>query len=190
MSILCITSIQYSIHIYNTYTIYTYYIHVYTYITVLMLSCSHAHVQLLNHVQLFATHRLQPASLLCPWDFPGKNTGVGCHFLPRGSSPVSSQTHISCTSCIVRWILYHCAIWNPHTSYTHIHNIHVQHIEYTHKMQDAYRQCVYVSQISLIQGKRMVFLKCKNKYMKSYKSYSEITFHAFNFINLCLCIEK
>ena len=19
---------------------------------------------------------------LCPWDFPGKNTGVGCHFLP------------------------------------------------------------------------------------------------------------
>ena len=19
--------------------------------------------------------------LLCPWDFPGKNTGVGCHFL-------------------------------------------------------------------------------------------------------------
>ena len=24
----------------------------------------------------------------CPWDFPGKNTGVGCHFLPRGSSPL------------------------------------------------------------------------------------------------------
>ena len=25
-------------------------------------------------------HRLQPARLLCPWDSPGKNTGVGCHF--------------------------------------------------------------------------------------------------------------
>ena len=24
-------------------------------------------------------HGLQPARLLCPWDFPGKNTGVGCH---------------------------------------------------------------------------------------------------------------
>ena len=22
---------------------------------------------------------LQPARLLCPWDFPGKSTGVGCH---------------------------------------------------------------------------------------------------------------
>ena len=24
---------------------------------------------------------LQPTRLLCPWDSPGKNTGVGCHFL-------------------------------------------------------------------------------------------------------------
>ena len=27
---------------------------------------------------------LQPTRLLCPWNFPGKNTGVGCHFLPQG----------------------------------------------------------------------------------------------------------
>ena len=26
-------------------------------------------------------HGLQPARLLHPWDFPGKNTTVGCHFL-------------------------------------------------------------------------------------------------------------
>jgi len=26
-------------------------------------------------------HRLQPTRLLCPWDSPGKNTIVGCHFL-------------------------------------------------------------------------------------------------------------
>ena len=32
-------------------------------------------------------HRLQPARLLCPWDFPGKNTGVGCHFLLHGICP-------------------------------------------------------------------------------------------------------
>ena len=30
-------------------------------------------------------HGLQPTRFLCPWDFPGKNTGVGCHFLlPEG----------------------------------------------------------------------------------------------------------
>ena len=26
-------------------------------------------------------HRRQPPTLPCPWDSPGKNTGVGCHFL-------------------------------------------------------------------------------------------------------------
>ena len=28
-------------------------------------------------------HRWQPTRLPCPWDSPGKNTGVGCHFLLR-----------------------------------------------------------------------------------------------------------
>ena len=27
------------------------------------------------------SHGLQSTRLLCPWDFPGKNTRVGCHFL-------------------------------------------------------------------------------------------------------------
>ena len=30
-------------------------------------------------------HGLQPTRVLHPWDFPGKNTGVGCHFLHRYS---------------------------------------------------------------------------------------------------------
>ena len=35
-----------------------------------------------HHVWLFETPwTVQPTRLLCPWDFPGKNTGVGCHFL-------------------------------------------------------------------------------------------------------------
>ena len=27
---------------------------------------------------------LSPARPLCPWDFPGKNTGMGCHFPLQG----------------------------------------------------------------------------------------------------------
>ena len=30
---------------------------------------------------------LQSTRLLCPWNFPGKNTGVGCHFLLQGIFP-------------------------------------------------------------------------------------------------------
>ena len=32
-------------------------------------------------------HELQATGLLCPWDFPGKNSGVGCHFLLHGIFP-------------------------------------------------------------------------------------------------------
>ena len=45
-----------------------------------MLSCS----VVLDSLQ---PHELQPARLLCPWNSPGKNTGVGCHFLLQGIFP-------------------------------------------------------------------------------------------------------
>ena len=43
---------------------------------------------------LLRPHRLQPTSLLRPRDFPGKNTGLGCHFLLQGIFPTQG--------------------WNPH----------------------------------------------------------------------------
>ena len=33
------------------------------------------------------SHGLWPARVLYSWDFPGKNTGVRCHFLLKGISP-------------------------------------------------------------------------------------------------------
>ena len=33
--------------------------------------------------QAVRPHRRQPTRLLCPWDFPGKNTEVGCPCLLR-----------------------------------------------------------------------------------------------------------
>ena len=29
--------------------------------------------------------------VLCPWDFPGKNTGVGCHSLLQGIFPTQGS---------------------------------------------------------------------------------------------------
>ena len=39
---------------------------------------------LFSHVQLCATPWTVTASLLCPRDFPGKNTEEGCHSLLQG----------------------------------------------------------------------------------------------------------
>ena len=38
-------------------------------------------VKSISHVRLFLTHELLLARLLLLWDFPGKNTGLCCHFL-------------------------------------------------------------------------------------------------------------
>ena len=51
-------------------------------------------------------HGLELVRLLCPWDSPGKNTGVGCHafqgiFLTLGLK-LSLRQILYC-----RWILYH-----------------------------------------------------------------------------------
>ena len=59
--------------------------------------CVHVAVvalQSLSHVLLFVT----PARLLCPRDFPGKNTGVGCHYFLQGIFPTQGWN-----PCFLHW---------------------------------------------------------------------------------------
>ena len=50
---------------------------------------------MLGHVRLFATPKTVAPRLHCPWDFPGKNTRVGCHFLLQGSLTQGSNPRLS-----------------------------------------------------------------------------------------------
>ena len=49
-----------------------------------MLSCSFMSDSLWSH-------ELQTTGLLCPWDFPGKNSRVGCHALLQGIFPTQGS---------------------------------------------------------------------------------------------------
>ena len=60
---------------------------------------------------------LQPTRLLCPWEFPGKRTGVGCHLLLHTTLqpwPNTVFLNLSCL-CVLTWklksrvILWGCA---------------------------------------------------------------------------------
>ena len=67
-------------------------------------------VCVLSHVWL-GPHGLQPSRLLSQWNFPGKNTGAGCHFLLQGVFLTQgSNPH---RLCLLHWkqILYHFATW-------------------------------------------------------------------------------
>ena len=48
-------------------------------------------------VHLFAT----PSTVLCPWDFPCENTGVGCHFLLQGIFPIQGSN--LCLLHLLQW---------------------------------------------------------------------------------------
>jgi len=49
-------------------------------------------------------HGLLPIRLLCLWDYPGNNTGVGCHFLLQGIFPIqgSNSSLVHCRQIVYR----------------------------------------------------------------------------------------
>ena len=53
-------------------------------------------------------HRQQPTRLLCPWDSPDKNTGVGCHFLLQ-SRKVKSESEAA-QSCLTLQDAMDCSL--------------------------------------------------------------------------------
>ena len=50
-------------------------------------------------------HGLQPIRLLHPWDFPGKSTGLGCHYLLRAFLRLKAFN--SCHVCLSNFISSH-----------------------------------------------------------------------------------
>ena len=56
-------------------------------------------------------HGLQPSRLLCPWDSPGKNTGVGCHALLQGIF-LTQESNSCLFSCSGKWVLYTSTRWD------------------------------------------------------------------------------
>ena len=84
--------------------------------------CSRLWEQKVKVTQLCLTlrpHGLQPARLLCPWDFPGKITGVGCHALLQGIFPTQGLNP-GLPHC--RWILYHLSHQGSLYSCTKVRN--------------------------------------------------------------------
>ena len=67
------------------------------------------HVCMLSHSVM--SNSLQPSGLqstmiLCPWDFSGKNSGVGCHFLFQGIFLTQELNLCLLQLLHCRWILY------------------------------------------------------------------------------------
>ena len=72
-------------------------------------------VELLSRVQLFLRpHGLLPTRPLCPWDFPGRNTGVGCHALLQGIFPTQelAGNFLTTSATCEAWSLHCCLLFS------------------------------------------------------------------------------
>ena len=87
------------------------------------------------------SHGLQPTRLLCPWDSPGKGTGVGCHFLLQGIFQTRGL-NLGLLHC--RRILYH----------------YVPPEEWLERLSKCTRQCLRVVGIfiTLIEGVSYIYI--------------------------------
>ena len=87
-----------------------------------MLVCLyHMCVKSLQSCQILRPYGLKPTRLFCPWDSPGENTGVGCHFLLQGTSRPRDPICVSCVSCIGRQVLYHWCTWEAPCVYMDVY---------------------------------------------------------------------
>ena len=74
--------------------------------------CARAHMRTQSYLPVTPWTVAPSSSLLCPWNCPGKNTGVAISY-SRGSSQSRDWTHVSRVSRLGRQILYHYATGEP-----------------------------------------------------------------------------
>ena len=80
-------------------------------------------VKLLSCAQLFVTPRTVAPQAPPSWDFPGKNTGMGCHFLlPSGDLPNPGIKGVSSIAGKLFYCLSHQGIPNESESHSVLSN--------------------------------------------------------------------
>ena len=94
-------------------------------------------------------HRWQPTRLLCPWDSPGKKTGVGCHFLLQNGSIISINV------LVAQWCLTLC---NPMDCIAHQAPLFMEFLRQEYWCGQSFLSSGYLS----TQGLNSGFLHCRH----------------------------
>ena len=130
-----------------------------------------AAVQSLSCARLCDPHGLYPTRLLCQWDFPGKNTRVGCHFLLQRIFPTQGSNlqllhllywqadslPLSHLGSLKVWTMQNCYLLqmqyvNQHTTYCSLDIIDMTRINSKNESLD-FCKCIFLMFPSLIKNK-------------------------------------
>ena len=126
-----------------------------------------------------------PPGSLDLWDFSGKNTGVGCHFLLQGIFLAQGLNHVSCGSSIGKWILYHWATWESHfTIYQYYFQMKREIMSVSKDTEFSFNspKLMWFSNNIPINCNGCLQLKCKSVLKKKFRSQFSVVF-CWNTIN-------
>ena len=79
------------------------------------------------------------ARLLCPWNFPGENTGMGCY--SRGSSQTRDQTHVSVSPALASGFFTPSTTWEAYVGSVQFSHSVVSDSLWPHESQHARPPC-------------------------------------------------
>ena len=115
-------------------------------------------------------YALKPTRLLCPWDSPSKNTGVGNYTLPQGSFPTQGlNPHLLWLLCC-RWVITR-ATWEAFpTSYPSHSKCH-KPLTLSHSPPEPFQ----ITKSPFFQNIFIEYLLCAWHCIKHYESHREKT---------------
>ena len=116
--------------------------------------------KLLQSCPTLQLHGLWPARFLCPWDSPGKDTGVGYHFLFQGIFPTQgSNPHFLCLLLWQEGSLPLVSPEKPNTTQLHIESPK----DATRKLLELISEYSKVTGYKINTKKSLAFLYTNNK---------------------------
>ena len=121
-------------------------------------------VKLLSRVRLLATPWTAPTRLLCPWDFPGKSTGVRWHrllFLPHYESSIL-RSHFS-----RKW-KKHSMDYSVTNFHCHLCVSHCSHFANKSTRSELYFKRCRISTNNLVSGPHFTVIDCLYNFEFSY----------------------
>ena len=132
-------------------------------------------------------HGLLPTRLLCPWDSPGKNTGVGCHFLLQGvfltqgsnpGLPHCSKHFTIWTILHIRWTKYWSNSFSvsPSNEYSRLISFRIVWLDLL-AVQRTLKNLL--QHHNFLQCSAFFMVQLSHPYMTTQKNYS------FDYMDLC-----
>ena len=124
---------------------------------------AYIHAKLLSCVWLFATPWIVAHQAPRPWNFPSKDTGVGCHFFLRGSSRPRIEYFLS------GWFTEPDS-WNTEKGHSPFRVINQQTTTKQTKKQQEVEEMIYISQKVVLKNRPLSFRGIKEVGEHSWES--------------------